>query len=73
MKRTITTVLSAEEVAKILARHTIALREIEVAPNSHIGAEMMAVFEKDPVTQQVGVTQYRIEVTLDEVKESWRG
>lgn len=33
---------------------------------------MLACFEKDGAGG-VGITQYRIEVKVDEVKESWRG
>ncbi len=71
-KRTITTVLSAGEVASILAQHLIHSKEIELAPDSRVEAEMLACFEKDG-QGGVGITQYRIEVTLDEAKESWRG
>lgn len=73
MKRTVTTVLSAGEVARILAHHALAQRQIELVPGSHVEAEMLAVFEKDPVTKEVGITQYRVEATVDELREEWRG
>ena len=72
MRRTITTVLSAGEVAAILADHMIAKKELSLVPDSRIEAEMLACFEKD-ATGTVGIVQYRIEVTVEEAKESWRG
>lgn len=71
-KRTITTVLSAGEVANILARTVLASRQVEIVPDSKIEAELLAVFEKDGKGVP-GITQYRIDVTVDEHKESWRG
>lgn len=72
-KRTIITVLSAEDVAAILAHHVIQSKQIELNPDSKVEAEMLACFEKDAAGGTVGITQYRIEVKVDEVKESWRG
>ena len=70
--RTITVVLSAGEVASILASHVINSKQIELVPDSRVEAEMLACFEKDGLGG-VGITQYRIEVKVDEAKESWRG
>ena len=72
MRRVITSILSAGDVAAILAHHLIQSKQIELAQDSRVEAEMLACFEKD-AAGSVGVTQYRIEVTLDEAKESWRG
>lgn len=71
-KQVVTTVLSAEQVAQILAAHTLAARNIDVIPGTQIQAEMMAMCAKDD-SGGVGITQYRIEVTTDVVRESWRG
>jgi hypothetical protein len=72
MTRLVSTVLSAAQVAAILARHSLELRNIDTVPGSKITAEMMAVFERDPKGEPQ-IVQYRIDVTVDEVKEDWRG
>lgn len=72
MIRTITTLLSAGEVAAILARRTLEMRHVETVPDSKITAEMLAVFGPGPGGQPE-IKQYRIDVTVDELREEWRG
>lgn len=70
MKQTITTVFTAEQVAKILGTYALQLRELTPEPDTRLTAEMMAMFEKDRAGN-VGITQYRIEVEFEQ--EAWRG
>lgn len=72
MKRTITAVLSPQQVAQILAQRVLEEKCIETVPGSMIEAEMLACFEKDDAGN-VGVAQYRIEFTVDQVAEDWKG
>lgn len=71
-KRTVTAVLSSEELQRILGEHLIAARGISVVPGSSTTSELMAVAEKDEFGR-VNINQYRFEITVEEARESWRG
>lgn len=71
-KRTVTAVLSSEDVQRILGEHLIATKGINVVPGSTTTSELMAVAEKDEFGQ-VNINQYRFEITVEEEVESWRG
>lgn len=72
MKRTVTAVIAAADVALILAHHILEARGIETVPGSAMQAELMACAVKD-AAGKVGIEQYRIEAIVEEVAEDWRG
>lgn len=71
-KRTLTAVLTSEEVQRILGEHLIAARGVSVVPGSQTESELMAIAEKDSAGQ-ININQYRFEITVEEARESWRG
>lgn len=56
----------------ILSRHLIETRQINVAEDSKMECEMMAVIGKGP-DGLPGIVQYRLQVQAEEEKEEWRG
>lgn len=72
MTRTITRVLSVNDVGKILGDHAIAERGIEVAPGKRPLVSLLLVFGKD-ATDQAELKQVRVDVVIDSPNESWRG
>ena len=72
MKKTITAVLTSGELQGILAKHFIAMAELDVVPDSPMSSELMAVASKD-AAGNVEINQYRIQIEVEVERESWRG
>ncbi len=71
MKRTVTAVIAASDVALMLAHHILEMRGIEAEPGSGMVADLMACMVKDS-TGVIGIEQYRIEVQFEEADQDWR-